>query len=98
MPEPNPNLAPFLSNDEYNFFEKVELDEKEAILAGDLSHHTRKLIQNLISSFATSLLMVQTDLDAPLRSEIQRAYIKGMIDACKYLLDLKQTIEQENEQ
>lgn len=97
MQEPKPDLSefPFLNNDQYNYFERVNITKEDVMLGSQLSASTRCLAQNLISSLATNILMVQTDLDSPLKSEIHRAYLKGMIDSLKYLLDLENLISEE---
>lgn len=94
--EPNLSEFPFLSNDSYNYFSRSELSKEDLQLGSQLSAATRNVIQNLISSLATSILLVQTDLEMPLKAEISRAYLKGMIDAQKYLLDLENLISEEN--
>lgn len=94
--EPNLSEFPFLNNDSYNYFSRTDLSKEDLQLGSQLSAATRSVIQNLISSLATSILLVQTDLEMPLKAEISRAYLKGMIDAQKYLLDLESLISEEN--
>lgn len=94
-PQPDLNEFPFLNNDQYNYFERKDITKEDIMLGSQLSASTRCLAQNLISSLATNILLVETDLDCPLKAEIHRAYLKGMIDSLKYILDLENLISEE---
>ena len=86
-----------LDNKEYNYFHRVDLSDEEQKAGTVLSHLNKQLIQNIISRIAVDILRVPTDLDKPLQAEIQRSYLKGQIDAYKYLLDLETYIEENEE-
>lgn len=92
MQEPNQNQPAQTEQQEpefYNFFHYEKLSLEEYTSGCQLSHLTRKVIQNKISEAAIAILNVHTDIQQPLQSEIHRSYLKGIIDAYTTLLSLE---------
>lgn len=81
----------------YNYFKHEKLTPDDYALGCTLSPLTRTVIQNLIAEHSVAILGVNTDIDRPLQSEIQRSYLKGIVDGYTTLLSLELSNSEDNQ-
>ena len=74
-------------------FNRYEFTPQEAVTASVFTYMQKQHIHNLRTEIAESLLMMDDDIENPLKHVKERARLQGMLDAYAGLINLSESAE-----